>query len=272
MSFISHKLLLLVFLLVCPYAYSQSFPEIMIVGTLHSEHLAQPQYPLSYLGRLIEIYRPELILLEIRPEELAKGVFEDGPLEMTYVLAVSKQKKTKVGGIDWWTEEYTKVAETELNKNSEYERAAEKIWKQIDFPPSFVRAHDQKNTTLLAARKNLDFRFDQDPGWSKRQSWINHRTLEAVRDARVQRVMVFVGLMHRPELEQYLAMAGLKTRNPSELSKPIQESTSFKETPPEVIRMWQEGIVRMKASVKDDSLKTKIRAWETAVRNKGLSK
>ena len=77
----------------------------MVVGTIHSAHLVQRDYPLARLAAVLSAAHPDLVLVEIRPEPFAAGHLEDGPFEMTYVTLLARAAGVPVEPIDWWREE-----------------------------------------------------------------------------------------------------------------------------------------------------------------------
>jgi hypothetical protein len=63
---------------------SKNDQEIFILGTIHGRHYKSKSYSLLYLKTVIENTKPELLLVESRPEELKAGNLGDGPLEMLF--------------------------------------------------------------------------------------------------------------------------------------------------------------------------------------------
>ena len=86
-------------------APSSGGAEVMVVGTEHGGHVTTPGYPMSKLGALIDAYKPDLVLVEIRPAPFAMGHYEDGPIEMSYVTLHAKSRGIAVAPIDWWRDE-----------------------------------------------------------------------------------------------------------------------------------------------------------------------
>lgn len=75
--------------------------EIYLLGTIHGQHLTTKDYSLSHIGSVIKNLNPDLVLVESRPEELAKDNWGDGPLEMPFASLTAKSMGISVGGMDW---------------------------------------------------------------------------------------------------------------------------------------------------------------------------
>lgn len=76
--------------------------EVFVLGTIHGKHLSTPDFSLAHLGAAIEALKPDVLLVEARPEELARGRFGDGPIEMPYATLFARARSIPVEGIDWW--------------------------------------------------------------------------------------------------------------------------------------------------------------------------
>src|SRR5262245_32830576 len=66
--------------------------QVMVVATIHKGHLLQKRYPLALLCQIIDAYRPDLVMVEIRPEPFRAGHYEDGPFEMTAVTFCARRR------------------------------------------------------------------------------------------------------------------------------------------------------------------------------------
>lgn len=77
--------------------------EVFILGTIHGRHLATPAYSLAHLKAVIARMKPRLLLVEARPEGIARQRWGDGPVEMPFAALYARQLGIAVDGIDWWT-------------------------------------------------------------------------------------------------------------------------------------------------------------------------
>jgi|SRR5580700_5549619 hypothetical protein len=77
--------------------------EVYLLGTIHGDHLTTPGYSLWNLGAVVTRLHPDLLLVEERPEEVARGHLGDGPIEMPFAALTGKAEGIAVEGMDWWT-------------------------------------------------------------------------------------------------------------------------------------------------------------------------
>ncbi len=75
---------------------------VYLLGTVHTDHLASRDYSLWHLGAVVDRLRPDLLLVESRPEELARDNWGDGPVEMPFASLTARAGGIPVEGIDWW--------------------------------------------------------------------------------------------------------------------------------------------------------------------------
>lgn len=75
---------------------------IYLLGTMHGEHLKSERYSLWHLQAVIVHLHPDLLLVESRPEEIAKDNWGDGPVEMIFAALTARALDIPVQGMDWW--------------------------------------------------------------------------------------------------------------------------------------------------------------------------
>jgi len=76
--------------------------EVYLLGTIHNSHLTTKDYSLLHLQAVLEHLEPDLLLVESRPEELARDNWGDGPVEMPFASLTAQEKGIEVQGMDWW--------------------------------------------------------------------------------------------------------------------------------------------------------------------------
>jgi hypothetical protein len=81
--------------------------EVYLLGTLHGRHLTTRDYSLLHLQAVSAHLRPDLVLVESRPEELAQDNWADGPIEMPFASLLARENGVEVRGFDWWTMDAT---------------------------------------------------------------------------------------------------------------------------------------------------------------------
>ncbi|GAO01726.1 hypothetical protein [Anaeromyxobacter sp. PSR-1] len=250
--------------------------EAVVVGTIHRAHLTESAYPLSQLAGLIETYRPDLILVEIRPEPFALGHLEDGPFEMTYVTWLGHSKGIAVSPIDWFRDEDLGVdadPEPEPADRHAYEEETAALDARMDRPLTFAEVHSPRQDAAVLSMLNVRARYlAGNPGWNRRQAWLHQQALEAIRRRGAHRVLAFVGAFHRPELEAFLAAEGGSVRSPRSI--PFA-ATARTPAPPQVVQLWREGAARLRAQAakapakRAEALTSKARYFEVAADRAG---
>jgi hypothetical protein len=76
------------------------FSRIAILGTIHYDHVGSGAYPLADLRAVIQNLRPDLLLVEIRPESIARGKYGEGPIEMPFAALTALEAGIGVDGMD----------------------------------------------------------------------------------------------------------------------------------------------------------------------------
>jgi hypothetical protein len=76
--------------------------EVYLLGTIHQGHQKSDAYSFWHLEAVIDHLHPDLVLVESRPEELARGNWADRPIEMPFASLTARSLGLEVGGIDWW--------------------------------------------------------------------------------------------------------------------------------------------------------------------------
>lgn len=93
---------------------------VLIVGTIHYQHYKNAGYSFHNLFQIIETFNPDVICVEIRPEDFRKTIYLD---EMTSASIYGIKRKLKVYPIDWWdgdANHNTRTLRDEYMKTEEY--------------------------------------------------------------------------------------------------------------------------------------------------------
>jgi hypothetical protein len=101
--------------------------EVYLLGTLHSRHLTTGDYSLLHLQAVQAHLKPDLLLVESRPEELARDNWADGPVEMPFASLTARATGVDVAGFDWWSMN----ADHEINSDRREDRMFENIRKDM---------------------------------------------------------------------------------------------------------------------------------------------
>ncbi|MEM1022490.1 MAG: hypothetical protein AAGJ19_02345 [Myxococcota bacterium] len=252
--------------------------QAMVVGTIHKDHLVQPEYPLAVLGGALRAFEPDLVLVEIRPSAFEVGQYEDGPFEMTYVAHLAEQMGVQVVPIDWWKEAQVGAPTPKLTE-ADMERFLAEVTPLVaamDLPPSFLQAHSDRATRAIVMYLNAQARFfGGNADWYERQAWFHRYTGQAIEASQAKRIMAFVGNQHRPELVMYLRSLGPTVRSPLELAAELSHTAKNDTAPKAVVDRWEAGVARMERRNEADTdplrgkLSGKIAYFKDAIRLKG---
>lgn len=100
---------------------------VTLLGTIHTDHLDKPDYSLWHLAAVVERLSPDLLLVESRPEELARDNWCDGPIEMGFASLVARSRGTEVRGMDYWQKSVggTIVRSSEPREDEMFRRTVE---------------------------------------------------------------------------------------------------------------------------------------------------
>lgn len=82
--------------------YVKDNQQIYFLGTVHTMSLDSEPYSYLNLKAVIENLKPDVLLIESRPDQLAEGNFADGPTEMLYCHLIADKLHIPVKGVDWW--------------------------------------------------------------------------------------------------------------------------------------------------------------------------
>lgn len=81
---------------------------IYLLGTIHGGHFARATaYPYYALLSALQNTKPNLLLVEIRPQAFAQGLWGEGPPEMPYAVSMAHKMNIPVTGMDYWRPDYT---------------------------------------------------------------------------------------------------------------------------------------------------------------------
>ena len=76
--------------------------SLYVLGTVHGAHLDTASFSLLHVQAVIDHLRPDLVLVESRPEEIAIGNWGDGPIEMPFASLHARSRGISTDGFDFW--------------------------------------------------------------------------------------------------------------------------------------------------------------------------
>jgi hypothetical protein len=101
---------------------------VYLLGTIHKDHRTSKAYSLWHIEAVIEHLKPDLLLVESRPEELTKDNWGDGPIEMPFASLMARQFSIPVDGIDWWQKAGSKPGTSNTERE---ERMFQNVQKRL---------------------------------------------------------------------------------------------------------------------------------------------
>jgi hypothetical protein len=220
--------------------------QVMVVATIHKGHLVQAGYPLAHLRHIVEVFRPDLVLVEIRPEPFARGNFEDGPFEMTYVVEQARTANIPVAPIDWWREDEVGIEPAmdpmeQASLAAELADAPEPRWPAFD-----VVNGPAERRRMLRALNAVARHAGGNPIWTRRQAHFHRQALAAIEAHEAKRVLAFVGANHAPELEAHLECFGVAALDPRSI--PVEPAAVDEKASSAVVAHGRAGVARLEAT------------------------
>ncbi len=104
-----------------------STTEVLVVGTIHGRHATHPSYSYRHLARVFEDFDPDVICVEIRPEDFRRSYYLT---EMVMATTWGLEHDRVVVPIDWW----------DSANNARDERAR---FEQADEYPALAREEER---------------------------------------------------------------------------------------------------------------------------------
>lgn len=223
--------------------------QSVVVGTIGKLHLAESRYPLTRLGDVLFGFKPDLILLAVRPEPFREGRLEDASFEMTYVRHLAQRHNVPVEPIDWFREQDLGTAPppvepwdaVEIAKRDASVLAAPKLL-------SFEQANGApfEETVFFAMNAEVRNRAG-NPSLSRRQAWVAHLAGSAVtRHGKPKRVLAFVDVFDRPNVDFVLRGMGYAAQAPADIVQKSKEA-ALPEVPHDLIAEYQKELERARA-------------------------
>ncbi len=92
--------------------------EVLVVATIHQRHSTDTNYTYRHLNNIISSYNPDVVCVEIRPDDFRKEPYLD---EMVMATIWGLVHDKKVYPIDWWREN-TRLVRDSLSSLPEYKQ------------------------------------------------------------------------------------------------------------------------------------------------------
>jgi hypothetical protein len=196
------------------------FTTVTIIGTYHGSMCGMRHYTPSKLKELIQNSKPEVLAVEVRPEDYNAGRTVNNPWDMNeVVLPYANENNIPVEPIDWldntrsmYAEAIEKLKQTPEGKKILLEIEDEWAPHAAEFPnfsevtPEYVHSElfAQRETEYRLREKALLGEGPQNLMWYTRADAINKNLSTVLKKHPGKRITVVVGASHRPDIELFL--------------------------------------------------------------------
>lgn len=231
----------------CP-APIESDKRAVVVGTIGKLHMAESKYPLSKLGDVMSSFKPDLVLLAVRPDAFREGNYEDASFEMTYLAALAKNRAIPAEGIDWFREQDLASPPPPVDPAADAEnakRGAEILARPKLYPFEQANGGELYEAIFRANIAAQRYRGGNAP-WSRRAGTIQHLAVDALeKHKKPKKVLAFVDVFDRPTVSLALMAQGYETHDPVVVAKQANEVMAS-DMPPEVLSQYKNQLGRVR--------------------------
>jgi hypothetical protein len=256
--------------------------EVFFLGTIHRAHLTTSGYTLGHVKAAYSAIRPELLLVEIRPEEMVLGNLSDGPFEMTYLTVLARADGIPVEGIDWFTSASPCPApDPEIVTAMDSELDGIIAGHKTGQPPSYTEVHSKDYIMRTMKAHEVRIRYLGDVGdgeWARRNLWMAHRALKAISDHGVKRAMLAVGGEHLgPLIALFKRESEAISCHLAPAVTPL--SPSDYAASDETLSAWKEGVHSLQTRINSlepasqlrSRLRNKQKYFQAAIEQRGIA-
>ena len=218
--------------------------EIIIIGTFHGNHATMLNYHFGTLKYFLEITKPDVLAVEIRPNDLKNKNFDVTPQDIAkIVIPWANEKKIPLYGIDWWKDNSRQEYNQFMAKLEKTEEGRKKLAKSLD--ELEIHADRFKNVEDMTAkyihsqefadkdhkvRQNATQLFGEGPGnlfWYTRAAEMNKLLNQVILEHKGKRIVVVTGAAHRGDFEQFLREKNNVTLIPLKSIKGFDQQPSY---------------------------------------------
>lgn len=243
--------------------------QSVVVGTIGKLHLVESRYPLSKLAEVMAVFKPDLVLLAVRVDPFRENHLEDASFEMTYVHWLARARGAAVEPIDWFRLEDLGAPEAPVVPADE--RSIEQRETEVLHAPkqwTFEQAStDDLAGKIFFARLSAARHRSGDPLTSQRRAWVQHLAVDAVqRHGRPKRVMAYVDLFDRPDVDMVLGGIGYTPATPQAVLTKSRESLAGGDVPSDVLSAWRAEGERARESAAKAPRPAEAQHWSERAR------
>jgi len=194
---------------------------VTVIGTFHGSMRGMKYYTPSKLKILIADSQPDVLAIEIRPEDFQVGRLDNNPWDMNeIVIPYATSKNIPLEPIDWWPDDLRArhdLALKEIEKSVEGKKRLMELedeWAlhKSDFPdfndatPEYIHSPEFSHRES-EYRANVKQQLGEGPQnlmWYTRAEKINGNLDVVIKKYPGKRITVVVGAFHRPDIERFL--------------------------------------------------------------------
>jgi hypothetical protein len=228
----------------CPKPPPEPEMYAMVIGTVLEYHLVNSGYPFSKIGDAMDVFRPDLIVID-QPPDVLKERPEEASVEVEYVKYVAGTRASDVESIDTSRVDPEIVTTTDNADESQLKAAAEYLDTLTGL--GFPDANSNETGLKILAAVNTQQRLAKGaPNYTRRQAWLEKGINDVIARKKPKRVMAVVYLQNRPAVEAHLRQLGAGVKNPVDMTRAAKEAREENSVPPLVIKAWTQQLDRLK--------------------------
>lgn len=205
-----------------PEELASETTEVVIIGTFHGMHYTMSAYHPDALRHLIAITAPDVLALELRPDDLAQEGYGKAPADIKNIaIPWAKKHEVLIRAIDWWDEGsrakhdafYADLRKTEEGR-AKIEALPDELGIHADACPqieacpiAYIHSPEFADKDR-GVRKAYTDAFGEGPGnlfWNTRAEKMNAALERVVDELPGRRIVVVTGAAHRGDFERALA-------------------------------------------------------------------
>lgn len=216
--------------------------QAVVVGTIGRYHLVESRYPLAKLAETMAVFKPDLVLVAVRVDPFREDKLEDASFEMTYVRMLAKARGVAIEPIDWWREADLGAPSPPVEPADEVEierRETEVLRASRLLTFEQANGAELGERILLAQNAALRHRAG-DPVVMRRRAWMQQLAADAaLRHGKPKKVLAFVDVHDRPNVEGVLSGLGYVARTPVDVLKTATEALAAGDIPIDLVSTWR---------------------------------
>ncbi len=186
-------------------------PGVYVLGSIHSNMLVKKDYTLQDFISVLYLYKPTLILAEVRPEfsDAIDGVIH-GAVEQSIVYAYAEESGAKVVPIDWHNDKYNLENDLDYEKAKAFKKEIQPLFDQFKASAGSL-SESQSPETQNIIRKRYDVMATHGlTALRKRDAHICENIKKQRHKISAERVLIVFGVAHKYYLEDCIRELGFQ--------------------------------------------------------------